>query len=269
MLAHTSLALGLSLFLLAPVLAADKPTEEQIKKGLDQVNAHLQKLNGPSPQVRPITDDPVLKTLPGYLCYAVVFRQYPLAVVVPEGLKPSDVFIVTPDGKLEVLTDNKALEKFFKATLKPLKEEAALKDAAYAWLRLSQEFYQDGFYQFNIPDKEITVEKEKDLVKVSGKAVVEPKGGNKGEITAALFFDGDGKLVKVDEAGKVTPGVRPICQATKLLDADSIVRRMAEQDILVMGRSARGYLDEQRGKAGPELRAAIDRVWQRILDEDR
>ena len=42
---------------------------------------------------------------------------------------------------------------------------------------------------------------------------------------------------------------------------------MAEQDILVMGKSAKAYLDEQRAKAEPELKAAIDRVWRRILDE--
>jgi hypothetical protein len=43
---------------------------------------------------------------------------------------------------------------------------------------------------------------------------------------------------------------------------------MAEKDILVMGSAAKGYLDEQRAKASPELRRAIDRVWRRILDED-
>jgi hypothetical protein len=42
---------------------------------------------------------------------------------------------------------------------------------------------------------------------------------------------------------------------------------MAEKDILVMGRSARPYLDEQRAKASPDLRKAIDRVWRRIVDE--
>ena len=63
------------------------------------------------------------------------------------------------------------------------------------------------------------------------------------------------------------PGVRPICQATKLLDADPLVRRMAEQDILVMGQSAKEYLDEQRANAKPELKAAIDRIWKRIVDE--
>ena len=41
---------------------------------------------------------------------------------------------------------------------------------------------------------------------------------------------------------------------------------MAEQDILVMGRPAKGYLDEQRAKAKPELKAAIDHIWKRIVD---
>ena len=42
-----------------------------------------------------------------------------------------------------------------------------------------------------------------------------------------------------------------------------------EQDLLVIGRAAREYLMGQRGKAGPELRREIDRVWQRIVDEGR
>jgi hypothetical protein len=68
---------------------------------------------------------------------------------------------------------------------------------------------------------------------------------------------------------ELKPGPRPICQATKLLDADPVVRRMAEQDLLVMGRAARPYLDEQRAKAAPELQKAIDRVWERICADDR
>jgi hypothetical protein len=59
--------------------------------------------------------------------------------------------------------------------------------------------------------------------------------------------------------------MRPICQATKLLDPDPIVRKMAEQDLLIMGAAARDYLLEQRAKAGPELQAAIDRIWERML----
>lgn len=61
--------------------------------------------------------------------------------------------------------------------------------------------------------------------------------------------------------------MRPICQATKLLDADPIVRKMAERSIQIMGRAARGYLEEQRAQAAPDLQQAIDRMWQRILEE--
>lgn len=70
-------------------------------------------------------------------------------------------------------------------------------------------------------------------------------------------------------ANAIQKGVRPICQATKLLDPDPVVRGMAEQAILVMGKAAEGYLTEQRTRASPELRQAIDRIWQRILAEGR
>jgi hypothetical protein len=71
----------------------------------------------------------------------------------------------------------------------------------------------------------------------------------------------------VEETNTVKAGVRPICQATKLLDPDPLVRRMAEKDILVMGRAAKEYLDEQRAKAPAELRQTIDRIRKRIADE--
>ena len=100
---------------------------------------------------------------------------------------------------------------------------------------------------------------------VRGKLVVTE--GGKGEINATLTFDGAGKFVKLEQTGKVLPGVRPICQSTKLLDPDPIVRQMAERDILVMGRSAETYLAEQRALAPKELRQAIDRLWKRIVDE--
>ena len=44
---------------------------------------------------------------------------------------------------------------------------------------------------------------------------------------------------------------------------------MAEQDILVMGHMVKPYLDEIRAKSRPKLRQAIDRIWQRIVDEGR
>ena len=44
---------------------------------------------------------------------------------------------------------------------------------------------------------------------------------------------------------------------------------MAEQDILVMGRAAKPYLDEIRVKAKPKLKQAIDRIWRQIVDKGR
>lgn len=75
--------------------------------------------------------------------------------------------------------------------------------------------------------------------------------------------------MSVSETANLKRGVRPICQATKLLDADLVVRRMAEQDLFVMGKAAGDYLAGQRAKADRKLQKAIDRIWQRILAEDR
>jgi len=44
---------------------------------------------------------------------------------------------------------------------------------------------------------------------------------------------------------------------------------MAEQDLLIMGPAAHDYMMEQRAKATPELQAAIDRMWERILERER
>jgi hypothetical protein len=88
------------------------------------------------------------------------------------------------------------------------------------------------------------------------------EGGN-GELNVTLEFE-KGQLAKANETAKIREGPRPICQATKLLDADPIVRRMAENDLLYLGDLVKDYLDEQRAQATPELRQAIDRLWQRI-----
>ena len=87
-------------------------------------------------------------------------------------------------------------------------------------------------------------------------------------IKATFTFTRKGRLTKIDERAKLTPGLRPICQSTKLLDRDPIVRKMAETEILLMGRRCEPYIRRQREKASPELRAAIDRVWRRVLAEE-
>jgi hypothetical protein len=236
----------------------DKPADDADKAMSD----FLTKLKVPGEPVDRVKDEAVGRAFPKYTIFTKIYSPWPIPGPVPDGLKRNNVFAVGPDGKVQLLTDVKGLEAFFKDAAAPAKEEAAAKDAVRAWLRLTQEFQQDGFYKFVLQD---------DSTKVDGKTaagkVIVMEGGN-GEITAALTFDGDGKLTKVEEGGKLKPGPRPKCQATKLLDPDPVVRWMAEQDLLIMGRPAKRYLDEQRAKAAPELQKAIDNIWERICRDD-
>src|SRR5205823_9783648 len=123
--------------------------------------------------------------------FAVLYRQYPVGRVPPEGLKSSNVFAVDKEGKAKVLTDAKGLEELFKANVSA-KDDAKAKDAARAWLRLSQEFVQDGFYKFKLMDDATKVAEDKGN-KVAGGVVVVMQGGS-GMITATLTFDAKGQL---------------------------------------------------------------------------
>jgi hypothetical protein len=221
-------------------------------------------------QVIPVTAQSLTSVFPNYRFYVLRFRQYPVAMVPPEPLQANNLFVVKPDTAVEQIRDTQDLENLFRAALAPVTTPGHAKKAAQAWLRLVEEFHQDGFFQFSIPVHSFKVVSERDGgLQVTGKAIVTRQGGNAGEIVASLLFDQTGRLAKASEVASLKRGIRPICQATKLLDPDPIVRGMAEQALLVMGKTAKGYLEEQRARADPELRAAIDRIWQQILSEDR
>jgi len=134
-----------------------------------------------------------------------------------------------------------------------------------SWLRFSEELKQDLFYTFSAP--EISYMPREDITSVRGHVAV--IAGGDGHIEMLMALGTAGSLVHIYEKGALRPGVRPICQATKLLDRDPIVRRMAEQDLLVMGRAAKPYLDQVRAAAQPKLQQAIDRTWHHIVDEGR
>lgn len=218
----------------------------------------------------PLIDEGLAGALPGYAVYTLRFRQYPVAVRPPARLKASNLLLVGRDDAVTVVVDAPSLEKFFRSAVAPASTEAQARAVAKAWLRLSEELAQDGYLQFSIPEASVAAGPDAGGGRrVTGKAVVVPQAGNHGEIDATLVFDPGGRLVSATETRRIKRGMRPICQATKLLDPDPVVRRMAEQDLLVMGRAAGPYLEEQRAAAPPELRRAIDRVWRRILAEDR
>jgi hypothetical protein len=254
---------GLAVFLLsaAPASAQEKSPEAQ--KAMDAVRKHIDGLkNGSGAGELKWKDDAALRdTFRDYHFINARFRQFPVARILPEGLRPSSLFAVDKEGKVEFFKDTATMEKFFQANFPKVKDEKGAEAALAVWLTLSQEFHQDGFFTFQIRNKEFSVA-AKDGLQATGGISVE-KGGN-GKLDATLQFDKDGKLAKAEEKAAIRPGPRPICQATKLLDADPIVRRIAEQDLLIMGLAARDYLMEQRELAAPDLRHAIDRLWAQI-----
>ena len=216
--------------------------------------------------VRPIVDDYVGRAFPNFSFFGVIFRQYPVAMLCPQtqDLKCSNVFFVK-NGQIDFVSTIEDLKFFFATKLQPAPSKETATDAASTWLRFSEELKQDLFYTFSAP--EISYMPREDTTSVRGHAAV--TAGGQGHIETLMTLGTAGGLINIYEKVALQPGVRPICQATKLLDRDPIVRRMAEQDLLVMGRAAKPYLDQVRGTARPELQEAIDGIWQRILRDGR
>ncbi len=252
-------AAGAALFGLWPVAIA-KADDQQL------VEDYLKSRGFNGAVVRPITDDYVGRTFPNFSFFGVIFRQYPVAVLCPQtqDLKCSNIFFVK-DSQINFISAIPDLKFFFAAELNPAPSKEAATDAATTWLRFSEELKQDLFYAFSAP--EISYMPREDITRLRGHAAV--TAGGEGYIDVLMTLGTAGSLVHIYEKGALRPGVRPICQATKLLDRDPIVRRMAEQDLLVMGRAAKPYLDQVRATARPKLQQAIDRIWRRILNEGR
>lgn len=256
--------LGGFLAVAAGARAADDPATELLAKKLGEFPG------AERGQVVLITSPALSAAFPNDHFYVLRFRQYPLAMAVPAPLQANNLFVVRTNGAGDPLVNTGALEAFFRAALRPTTTDAGAQEAAKAWLRLVEEFHQDGFFQFSIADDSVKiVALPNGGREVTGMAQVVPHGGDQGQISASLTFSGSGQLLAASESAKIKRGVRPICQATKLLDPDPVVRRMAEDAILVMGKAADEYLDEQWARASPALREAIDRIWLQILIEDR
>jgi hypothetical protein len=248
--------------LLLALTARASAQSEEAQKAEALVKADLDKIKGGHAQLI-FKDEPALKKVfPDQLFVIARYRQFPVARLVPEGLRASNVFAVSKKSdKTHLIRDTRELKDFFQAFAAPVKDDATARRGLAAWLLLAQEMQQDGFYKFEVLEKEFAAETNDRRQEVRGRAMVTQ--GGKGEIGATLAFE-DGKLMTATASGKIMPGPRPICQATKLLDPDPIVRKMAEQDLLFMGLAAREYLTEQREQARPDLREAIDRLWRRI-----
>lgn len=210
----------------------------------------------------------ITKSIPGKLIYVLRFRQWPIAIQLPQPLSANNIFVVDKNAPVELITNSEDLKKLMKREVHGIVDNTQARRVLKAWLLLSQELAQDGMYQFEIPESAISRLESHEL-SMCGKAIVKPIGGNSGEINATICFSPNGDIASIKEKQSLMQGMRPICQSTKLLDKDPIVRKMAEQDLLIMGKAVKPYLDEQRAKVSPKLRIAIDKIWQRILVENR
>lgn len=238
---------------------------------------HLKPQNGPPVLSRGnlyFLDSAALKeTFPSKVFYVLRFPQWPIASPTPQPLGTNNIFVVgTARGELELITESKKnlIKQLFQQKSTPSVTEAAVRRKMESSLVLAEELEQDGMYKFSPGLNSLTIERKDSTLEVSAARVVNPTGGNSGTIFARMLIDKNtGAVRDFSYEAKLQAGMRPICQSTKLLDPDPLVRKMAEQDILMMGSSAKEYLDYQRSRVSPELQQAIDKIWERIVREGR
>jgi hypothetical protein len=192
--------------------------------------------------------------------------MFPVAVATPDPLKPANVFALSPQGEVTHMPDMDSLKDFVRHNAPAAVRNDQARDVFKAWMKLALEFKQDGFYEFS-PVAPVVVTSRSATADLTATSKVTATRGGHGEYKATVTFAEDGRIQETTIVDNVKAGIRPVCQATKLLDKDPIVRKIAEKDILVMGPAAKSYLDEQRAKASPDLQREIDRVWNKIVQE--
>jgi len=209
-----------------------------------------------------------LKVLfPDYSFMFLTIPRWPIARAAPAPLAMNNIFAVDSKGVVTQLTTADELQKFFVEKLPALKGDDQLK-AATAWATLTVEFPQDGMFKFTLGKPEVLPTGGLNT-SVRIVTTVGPTNGDSGDVTSTISIDPQGKFLAANDKSTLKAGIRPICQSTKLLDPDPLVRRMAEQDLLVMGRTCFWYLDMMREQASPELQHAIDDIKERILRDER
>jgi hypothetical protein len=186
-----------------------RQAEEVVQQIVRKTQAALEKRLGKrtkSAVIYPLTNDALARVFPAFLVYAV---RYPLTVRPPAPLKAQNLFIVDADGQMDDVTDFKGLEDFFRANVGQGLRKAAVKDAAVAWLALSQELVQDGFFKFSVPDDAVKVGRARAGLQAVARAVVRPERGNQGYIQVTITFDMTGQLDSITEEKKIRTGTRP------------------------------------------------------------
>jgi hypothetical protein len=187
--------------------SSDRITEQD---GNEAIRQWLSQIPFPQSGLILSIDDPmVVQGLPAEHFYVLRYPRYPVAQALPEDLSYNNLLVVHLDGKVERVSDTGGLENLFRSNLVQITDQRLALIALNAWLRLSQEFHQDGFFEFQKPvGKSNRLQKGAGIV-ASGKTIVIANAGNRGEITVVLRFDRAGKLSSAQEIANVISGRRP------------------------------------------------------------
>jgi hypothetical protein len=183
------------------------------REKIDTWVARLEKKDGEPYQLpqRPLfLNDPALgRIFPGYVFYAARCPDEKA----PYPLRDHNLFAVRNDGAVKHLAGSPDLETFFLAEVRAMGEEdeAGVTAVPSAWLRLTQEFFQDGALCFLIPADGLKASYRRSTVasvngwRASGQALLTPGGKLTGEISVNLTFDAAGQLKTILEIRNVTP----------------------------------------------------------------
>jgi hypothetical protein len=251
-------------------LKAVEAVINQFSQGFDPKMA-IEKWGGDKPArfpPQPLKDDNLARLFGDTVFYGLTFPEHPPMMPPPAPYKQHNLFAIDRKGSVEDLTTKAELEAWFSKHLAAVKDEAAAKAVMRAWMACTQPLLTDGFFRFFMAEDTLVVEKTDKELKASGRLDVDSRNGDRGSVSVTLTFDADGKLGPVSQENTLKAGMRPICQSTKLLDPDPLVRRMAEDCLMIMGTDAFPYLMDQRAKSTPELQQAIDGIMQRVINRE-
>ena len=218
--ANAPLILALGLVAFAACSVGQEASEPQAKEGVDKkvpekdapdksreaVEAWLNSVSegkqySPPPKIA-LVDESVRSFFPEDRFYSICYMRYPRAIKPPESLKLENLVRVRPDASVERVESIDALKKLVEKKLEQVTTEDQARIALHACLRLAEEFYQDGFYTFALPQDSIAIMRNENRIVATGKAVV-TKGGQ-GEISVTLTTGANTVAI----AGKVRPDVR-------------------------------------------------------------
>jgi hypothetical protein len=204
-----------------------EPTAREVRGSELLVKEYLERLEVPEGRIRRLRDGLLARAFPDELFFAVT---YPPAAALPAPLKPANVFVVRPDGRVVLLADPEAVIEVFKAGFRA-ERAGRCRVAVHAALVLLRAGHPG--YRFTPPAKEISVTDEGDG-KLGVGRLVALEGGT-GAIKVTLTLDKDCNplrlvrevsLVPTRRAVAVAASAGAVTAARKVVDAYVVEQKL-------------------------------------------